>query len=113
MFIDNTLARFLVEILAVAPTYTLQNPLLNLIPRRFTAIMGRELQKKKNKSSIPKKRQKAPSKKKLLQNPIIARHWYVPQHNLNIKHNIAYPISVVNHHLPGTKKKPYPKTTAA
>lgn len=38
--------------------------------------MGRELQKKKNKSSIPKKRQNGPSKKKLLQNPIIAKHWY-------------------------------------
>ncbi|XP_014562411.1 hypothetical protein COCVIDRAFT_84572 [Bipolaris victoriae FI3] len=37
--------------------------------------MGRELQKKKNKSSIPKKRQKGPSKKKILQNPIIAKHW--------------------------------------
>jgi nucleolar protein 16 len=38
--------------------------------------MGRELQKKKNKSSIPKKRQNGPSKKKILQNPIIAKHWY-------------------------------------
>ncbi|USP78244.1 hypothetical protein yc1106_05518 [Curvularia clavata] len=37
--------------------------------------MGRELQKKKNRSSIPKKRQKGPSKKKILQNPIIAKHW--------------------------------------
>lgn len=46
--------------------------------------MGRELQKKKNKSSIPKKRQNGPSKKKILQNPIIAKHWYVlsyPSHN--------------------------------
>jgi len=41
--------------------------------------MGRELQKKKNKSSIPKKRQNGPSKKKILQNPIIAKHWYVPR----------------------------------
>lgn len=39
--------------------------------------MGRELQKKKNKSSIPKKRQNGPSKKKILQNPIIAKHWYI------------------------------------
>jgi hypothetical protein len=38
--------------------------------------MGRELQKKKNKSSVPKQRQKGPSKKKILQNPIIAKHWY-------------------------------------
>ncbi|KAF1831136.1 hypothetical protein BDW02DRAFT_505971 [Decorospora gaudefroyi] len=37
--------------------------------------MGRELQKKKNKSSLPKKRQNGPSKKKVLQNPIIAKHW--------------------------------------
>ncbi|KAF1936153.1 60S ribosomal subunit biogenesis protein-like protein Nop16 [Clathrospora elynae] len=37
--------------------------------------MGRELQKAKNKSSIPKKRQNGPSKKKILQNPIIAKHW--------------------------------------
>jgi nucleolar protein 16 len=37
--------------------------------------MGRELQKKKNKSGIPKKRQNGPSKKKILQNPIIAKHW--------------------------------------
>ncbi|KAF2678636.1 hypothetical protein K458DRAFT_348023 [Lentithecium fluviatile CBS 122367] len=37
--------------------------------------MGRELQKKKNKSSIPRKRQNAPSKKKILQNPIIAANW--------------------------------------
>lgn len=37
--------------------------------------MGRELQKKKNKSSLPKRRQNAPSKKKILQNPIIAANW--------------------------------------
>ncbi|KAJ4351171.1 Nucleolar protein 16 [Didymosphaeria variabile] len=37
--------------------------------------MGRELQKKKNKSSIPKLRHKQPSKKKILQNPIIAKNW--------------------------------------
>jgi nucleolar protein 16 len=39
--------------------------------------MGRELQKKKNKSSVPRKRQNGPSKKKILSNPIIAKHWYV------------------------------------
>jgi hypothetical protein len=38
--------------------------------------MGRELQKKKNRSSIPKKRQNPKSKKKILQNPIIAANWY-------------------------------------
>jgi nucleolar protein 16 len=37
--------------------------------------MGRELQKKKNRSSIPKKRQNPKSKKKILQNPIIAANW--------------------------------------
>ncbi|QDS75941.1 hypothetical protein FKW77_003195 [Venturia effusa] len=37
--------------------------------------MGRELQKKKNRSSIPKKRQKPKSKKKILHNPIIAANW--------------------------------------
>ncbi|KAF1951203.1 hypothetical protein CC80DRAFT_365581, partial [Byssothecium circinans] len=37
--------------------------------------MGRMLQKKKNRSSIPKRRQNAPSKKKILQNPIIAANW--------------------------------------
>jgi len=37
--------------------------------------MGRELQKKKNRSSIPKKRQAAKSKKKILANPIIAANW--------------------------------------
>ncbi|KAF2005673.1 nucleolar protein 16 [Amniculicola lignicola CBS 123094] len=37
--------------------------------------MGRELQKKKNKSSIPRKRHNAPSKKKILANPIIAANW--------------------------------------
>ncbi|KAF2644109.1 hypothetical protein P280DRAFT_376094, partial [Massarina eburnea CBS 473.64] len=37
--------------------------------------MGRVLQKKKNKSGLPKRRQNAPSKKKILQNPIIAANW--------------------------------------
>jgi len=37
--------------------------------------MGRELQKRKNRSSIPKKRQKPKSKKQLLHNPIIAANW--------------------------------------
>ena len=39
--------------------------------------MGRELQKKKNRSSVAKVRQKSKSKKKLLQNPILAANWYV------------------------------------
>ncbi|KAF2262819.1 hypothetical protein CC78DRAFT_618158 [Lojkania enalia] len=37
--------------------------------------MGRELQKKKNRSSIPKRRHKPKSKKKVLSNPIIAANW--------------------------------------
>ncbi|OCL06769.1 nucleolar protein 16 [Glonium stellatum] len=37
--------------------------------------MGRELQKKKNRSSIAKVRQKPKSKKKILNNPIIAANW--------------------------------------
>lgn len=37
--------------------------------------MGRELQKKKNRSGIQKVRQKPKSKKKLLQHPIIAQNW--------------------------------------
>jgi nucleolar protein 16 len=37
--------------------------------------MGRELQKKKNKSSIPKRRMKPKSKKKIFNNPIIAANW--------------------------------------
>lgn len=42
--------------------------------------MGRELQKKKNRSSLPKKRQNPKSKKKILANPIIAANWYVACH---------------------------------
>ena len=37
--------------------------------------MGRELQKKKNRSSIAKVRHKPKSKKKILNNPIIAANW--------------------------------------
>lgn len=55
----------------------LSNTTLKINPAlQNTVEMGRELQKKKNKSSIPKQRQKGPSKKKILQNPIIAKHWY-------------------------------------
>ncbi|KAL8776805.1 MAG: hypothetical protein Q9213_008121 [Squamulea squamosa] len=40
-------------------------------------IMGRELQKKKNKSSIPKVKHKPKSKKlNLKANPIVAANWY-------------------------------------
>ncbi|KIW00295.1 uncharacterized protein PV09_08185 [Verruconis gallopava] len=37
--------------------------------------MARPMQKRKNRSSIPKKRQKPKSKKQLLSNPIIAANW--------------------------------------
>jgi hypothetical protein len=66
--------------------------------------MGRELQKKKNKSSIPKKRQNGPSKKKILQNPIIAKHWY------ELLHKAAY--TFANMSVIGTSMRHYPRTTA-
>ena len=37
--------------------------------------MGREIQKKKNRSGVMKKRQKPKSQKKILSNPIIAANW--------------------------------------
>ena len=37
--------------------------------------MGRDLQKKKNRSGVQKVRQKPKSKKKILTNPIIAANW--------------------------------------
>lgn len=67
--------------------------------------MGRELQKKKNRSSIPKKRQKGPSKKKILQNPIIAQHWYDA--------SLLLPLCWTLTGNVGIKKKHYRKTTAA
>lgn len=39
--------------------------------------MGRELQKRKNRSGVAKIRQKPKSKKKILSNPIIAANWCV------------------------------------
>lgn len=41
----------------------------------LTAEMGRELQKRKNRSSISKVRQKPKSKKKILHNPVISANW--------------------------------------
>lgn len=38
--------------------------------------MGRELQKRKNRSSIAKVTKKPKSKKRILNNPIIAANWY-------------------------------------
>ncbi|KAM0719701.1 hypothetical protein Q7P37_003832 [Cladosporium fusiforme] len=37
--------------------------------------MGREIQKKKNRSGVPKIRQKPKSKKRVLNNPVIAANW--------------------------------------
>jgi nucleolar protein 16 len=67
--------------------------------------MGRELQKKKNKSSIPKLRHKQPSKKKILQNPIIAANWYVRP--------AYFPAVRTDKGLAGIRKKHSPRTTPA
>ncbi|KAF1849251.1 nucleolar protein 16 [Cucurbitaria berberidis CBS 394.84] len=65
--------------------------------------MGRELQKKKNKSSLPKKRQNGPSKKKLLQNPIIAKHWNQKE-TLSQNYRRLGLTSRLNHATGGTEK---------
>ncbi|OAL44433.1 nucleolar protein 16 [Pyrenochaeta sp. DS3sAY3a] len=65
--------------------------------------MGRELQKKKNKSSIPRKRQKGPSKKKILQNPIIAQHWNQKE-TLSQNYRRLGLTSRLNHATGGTEK---------
>ncbi|CAI6332855.1 unnamed protein product [Periconia digitata] len=65
--------------------------------------MGRELQKKKNKSSIPKHRQNAPSKKKILQNPIIAKHWNQKE-TLSQNYRRLGLTSRLNHATGGTEK---------
>jgi nucleolar protein 16 len=48
--------------------------------------MGRELQKKKNRSSIPKVKRNGKSKKKMLSNPIIAANWYLSALRLPTPH---------------------------
>ena len=65
--------------------------------------MGRELQKKKNKSSIPKKRQNGPSKKKILANPIIAKHWNQKE-TLSQNYRRLGLTSRLNHATGGTEK---------
>ena len=53
-----------------------QNPTNRVSYILQSAIMGRELQKKKNRSSIPKVRQKPKSKRvNPLGNPVIAKNW--------------------------------------
>ncbi|KAJ4993307.1 ribosome biogenesis protein Nop16 [Stagonosporopsis vannaccii] len=65
--------------------------------------MGRELQKKKNKSSLPKKRQNGPSKKKVLSNPIIAKHWNQKE-TLSQNYRRLGLTSRLNHATGGTEK---------
>ncbi|KAH6625317.1 nucleolar protein 16 [Boeremia exigua] len=65
--------------------------------------MGRELQKKKNKSSLPKKRQNGPSKKKVLSNPIIAKHWDQKE-TLSQNYRRLGLTSRLNHATGGTEK---------
>ncbi|KAF2122880.1 ribosome biogenesis protein Nop16 [Lophiotrema nucula] len=65
--------------------------------------MGRELQKKKNKSSIPKRRQNPKSKKKLLQNPIIAANWN-QRETLSQNYRRLGLTSRLNHATGGTEK---------
>nr|POE80920.1 nucleolar protein 16 [Quercus suber] len=51
---------------------------LTVLPNHFdylTYHVGRELQKKKNRSGIQKIRQKPKSKKRIVHNPIIAQNW--------------------------------------
>ncbi|KAF1965917.1 60S ribosomal subunit biogenesis protein-like protein Nop16 [Bimuria novae-zelandiae CBS 107.79] len=65
--------------------------------------MGRELQKKKNRSSIPKLRHKQPSKKKVLQNPIIAANWNQKQ-TLSQNYARLGLTARLNHATGGTEK---------
>ncbi|KAI8943262.1 Nucleolar protein 16 [Plenodomus lindquistii] len=65
--------------------------------------MGRELQKKKNKSGLPKKRQNGPSKKKILQNPIIAKHW-IQKETLSQNYRRLGLTARLNHATGGTEK---------
>jgi hypothetical protein len=60
------------------PWSKVRNPNLAILSQ--TVIMGRELQKKKNRSSIPKIKLRPKSKKRSnpLGNPIIAANWQVP-----------------------------------
>lgn len=73
--------------------------------------MGRELQKKKNRSSIPKIKLKPKSKKHAnpLGNPIIAANWQVPLPALPPLNYTATKLT----NKSGTPPKPSPKTIAA
>jgi len=66
--------------------------------------MGRELQKKKNRSSIQKVRQKPKSKKRLLQHPIIAANWDKTQ-TLEQNYKRLGLTAKLNKHTGGVEKK--------
>ncbi|KAF2015089.1 nucleolar protein 16 [Aaosphaeria arxii CBS 175.79] len=65
--------------------------------------MGRELQKKKNRSSIPKRRQNPKSKKKILSNPIIAANWNQKE-TLSQNYRRLGLTARLNHSTGGTEK---------
>ncbi|PSN59446.1 hypothetical protein BS50DRAFT_231554 [Corynespora cassiicola Philippines] len=65
--------------------------------------MGRELQKKKNRSSIPKRRQNPKSKKRILQNPIIAANWNQKE-TMSQNYRRLGLTSRLNHATGGTEK---------
>ncbi|THY27461.1 60S ribosomal subunit biogenesis protein-like protein Nop16 [Aureobasidium pullulans] len=65
--------------------------------------MGRELQKKKNRSSTAKITKKAKSKKKLLQNPIIAANWNQKE-TLSQNYRRLGLVSKLNHPTGGVEK---------
>lgn len=66
--------------------------------------MGRELQKRKNRSSISKVRQKPKSKKRLLHNPIIAENWDKSQ-TLAQNYKRLGLTAKLNKHTGGVEKK--------
>ncbi len=77
--------------------------------------MGRELQKRKRRSSrakvtMPNRRKKALNP---LGNDIIAKHWYVPPDAPFTRHHAVSMPEADHIARPGTRKKPCPKTTPA
>lgn len=82
---------------------------------QYTATMGRELQKRKNRSSRPVIRQSNRLKKPLnpMGNSLVAKNWSVfPAAHSPLSH-LPKPLAYNYTHNSGTKKKPFPKTTAA
>ncbi|KAF2758887.1 hypothetical protein EJ05DRAFT_499321 [Pseudovirgaria hyperparasitica] len=74
--------------------------------------MGRELQKKKNRSSNPRVRQKPKSKKKILTNPIIAANWNQKE-TLTQNYRRLGLVSKLNKRTGGIDKTPLQSTSAA